>query len=256
LNFRLIKRLLLQSSYLVQQIKILTRMKFWMAFAVILFAVKTTAQPKYNARLLDTLHQIAATNTPAKYFAQLYYNAILATNTFAASKPDSVRNFIFGFESLFAPTFFQSYQNYIQHGPQVFSWQQYYSDTTLNELQYQFIGMNDHINGDMWLALKDKYGYDTLQKYRKDLLHFQKTLNTFFDSIYVASGRFKKIKHLHLFTFGADKIMGRQMILHWRKRQLHMALLYYRNPKKCAIKLRHLEKRMAHYNSFALHWIK
>jgi hypothetical protein len=231
-------------------------MKFWIAITVALFAAKTTAQPRYNANLLDTLQQIAATGTPARHFAQLYYNAVINTNAYAAKKPDSVKDFIFGFESLFAPTFFKSYQNYIHHRPQVFSWQQYYADTTLNELQYQFMGMNAHINGDMWLALKDKYGYDTLHKYRKDLLRFQKALNTFFDSIYVASSSYKKIKHLHLITLGTDKIIGRQMIYHWRKRQLRMALLYYRNPQKCGRKLRHLEKRMAHYNRFALHWIK
>ncbi len=231
-------------------------MKYSIAILVTLCFCRVTAQPKYNANLLDTLHQIAATNTPAKYFAQLYYNAITATNTYAATKPDSVRNFIFGFESLFAPTFFTSYQNYIHHQPQVAGWQQYYADTSLNELQYYFMGMNAHINGDMWLALKDKYNYDTLKKYRMALLSFQKTLNGFFDSIYVTSGKYKKIQRLHILTLGTDKMIGRQMILHWRKRQEQLALLFYSNPGKCTRKLRHVNKQMAHYNHFALAWLK
>jgi len=231
-------------------------MKLCVLIAVTLLCCKATAQPKYNANLLDTLQHIAATSTPAKYFAQLYYNAIEITNTYAAQQPDSVREFIFGFESLFAPTFFMSYQNFVQHRPQVFSWQRYYDDTSLNELQYQFMGMNAHINGDMWLALKDKYCYDTLSKYKVALLKFQKTLNTFFDSIYTSSVRYKKIKRLHQLTLGTDKMIGRQMILHWRKRQAQMALLFYGNPKKCGRKLRHIKKRMEHYDRFALQWIQ
>lgn len=231
-------------------------MKFLVVLTITILSVTAFAQPKYNACLLDTLQQIAATNTPAKYFAKLYYNAIEITNHYAATQPDSVRKFIFGFESLFAPAFFTSYRNFIAHQPQVFGWQRYYADTTLNELQYQFMGMNAHINGDMWLALKDKYSYDTLNKYRQPLLRFQKTLNTFFDSIYATSGRYKKIQRLHFLTLGTDKITGRRMIFRWRKRQVQTALLFYNNPKKCERKLRHIKKRMLHYDSFALHWIK
>ena len=231
-------------------------MKFFAALIITAFSFKAVAQSKYNARLLDTLQQIAATNTPAKYFAKLYYNAIEITNHYAATQPDSVKQFIFGFESLFAPTFFTSYKNFSAKQPQVPAWQRYYAYTGLNELQYQFMGMNAHINGDMWLALKDKYGYDTLQKYRLALLQFQKILNTFFDSIYAVSGRYKKIKRLHFFTMGADKITGRQMIFHWRKRQVQMALLFYSNPKKCKRKLHHINRRMLQYDKFALHWIK
>jgi Family of unknown function (DUF5995) len=231
-------------------------MKLWAIIFCTFFFVKVFAQPRYNAPLLDTLQEIIKSNTPSKYFARLYYKAIENTNRYAVTKPDSVKQFIFGFESLFAPTFFKSYYNFITHQPQELSWQQYYANTGLNELQYQFMGMNAHINGDMWLALKDKYGYDTLKKYKQPLLQFQKALNTFFDSIYIVSGKYKKIKHLHFFTFGADKIMGRQMILNWRKRQVQLALLFYSNPTKCKRKLRRVKKKMQHYDKFAIHWIK
>jgi len=214
------------------------------------------AQPKYNARLLDTLQQISKSNTPAKYFAQLYYRAIEKTNAYADDQPDSVKAFIFGFESLFAPLFFRSYQNFITQQPQVFSWQRYYADTGLNGLQYQFMGMNAHINGDMWLALKDKYCYDTLKKYQRSLLQFQKVVNNFFDSIYISTSNYKKIRQLHLFTLGFDQFMGRRMILHWRKRQEQMAMLFYSNPRKCGRKWKRLQKKMVRYDRFALQWLQ
>jgi len=214
------------------------------------------AQPKYNANLLDTLQQISQSNTPAKYFAQLYYKAIEKTNDYADTKPDSVKAFIFGFESLFAPLFFQSYQNSIAGKPQIFSWQRYYADTGLNELQYHFMGMNAHINGDMWLALKDKYCFDTLKKYQHFLLQFQKTMNSFFDSIYVSTGNYKKMRQLHIFTLGFDQFIGRRMILHWRKRQELMAILFYSHPQKCNRKWKQLQKKMIRYDHFALRWLQ
>lgn len=231
-------------------------MKFLFAISCTLVYGTLKAQPKYNASLLDTLQQIAQSNTPAKYFAQLYYKAIEKTNDYADSKPDSVKAFIFGFESLFAPVFFQSYQNYITKQPQIFAWQRYYADTSLNELQYHFMGMNAHINGDMWLALKDKYCYDTLKKYRGFLLQFQKVMNTYFDSIYVSTANYKKMRRLHLFTLGFDKFMGRRMILHWRKRQEHMAMLFYSDPRKCERTWQRLQKKMTRYDRFALQWIQ
>ena len=231
-------------------------MKLFFIFLFFFISHSLSAQSKYNTFLLDTLQQISLTNTPAKHFAYLYYKTIQITNGYLAKQPDSVQQFIVGFESLFAPEFFRSYKNFNQQQPQVFNWQGYYADTTLNELQYQFIGMNAHINGDMWKALKNKYVYDTLVKYRKPLIRFQKVLNIFFDSIYSISGSYKKIKRLHFFTLGMDKYFGRQMILHWRKRQVSLAMLFYIKPKRWACKWKYTQKRMLHYNLFARHWIK
>jgi Family of unknown function (DUF5995) len=231
-------------------------MKFLATVIIAGFFFNATAQLNYNQTLLDTLQEIAYTNTPSKYFAALYKQAIKITNIHAHQQPENVKQFIFGLESFFAPTFFRSYQNFINCKPQAVSWQQYYADTTLNELQYQFMGMNAHINGDLWLALKDKYSYDTIQKYKRPLIKFQVALNALFDSVYITAGKYKKIRQLHLFTLGLDKNWGRRMVLHWRKRQLKLALLFYTNPKKCNKKLKKLTIKMQHYNSFALRWLK
>jgi hypothetical protein len=220
------------------------------------FSINLLAQQKYNVALLDTLQQIADSKTTSKYFARLYYQAIEATNRYAAKQPENVRSFIFGFESSFAPAFFRSHGNLISGKPQIFNWQPYYADTTLNPMQYEFIGMNAHINGDMWLALNEKYGFDTLQKYRKPLIRFQKALNPFFDSIYVTTGQYKKLRRLHLLTLGLDKVIGRKMVLHWRKRQVRLALLFHSDPKKCERRWKRTQHNMRRWNKFAVNWIK
>lgn len=232
------------------------KIRILLLLAIMFFSVELFAQQKYNAALLDTLQQIAGTNTLSKHFAQLYYRAIEATNRYSAKQTENIRRFIFGFESSFAPAFFRSYQDLVTSKPQIFNWQPYYADSTFNPLQYEFIGMNAHINGDMWQALKERYDFDTLEKYRKPLIKFQKALNTFFDSIYVTTGQYKKLKRLHLLTLGLDKVIGRKMLLHWRKRQVQLALLFYSDPKKCERKWKRTQYKMQRWNRFAVNWIK
>ncbi|MGC4104339.1 DUF5995 family protein [Ferruginibacter sp.] len=215
-----------------------------------------TAQHRYNAALLDTLEQMSAGNSPARHFARLYHRAIEATNVYAKTQSEEIRQFIFGFEASFAPGFFQSERNFVGGKPQLPCWQAYYSDTGLNTLQYQFMGMNAHINGDMWLALKERHSYDSIKKYRGSLIRFQRALNVFFDSMYTASAGYKKIRMLHTLSLGTDRIVGKKIILHWRKRQVRMALLYYSDPEKCRRKQRRLENKMDRWNRFALRWIK
>lgn len=231
-------------------------MKIIITAACAILSVTAYTQPRYNAALLDTLQTIASTQTPARHFAQLYYQAIEITNKYAADKPDSVRHFIFGFEAAFAPVFFTSYKNYISHTPQIPAWEQYYKDTAMNELQYKFIGMNAHINGDMCRALKDTYCYDTLQKYKLHLIRFQEVLNTFFDSVYVASSEYKKLNRLHFLTIGLDRAIGKKMLLHWRKKQVQMAMLYYTNPRRFERNSKRVKRRMQRWDRFAARWIK
>ncbi len=231
-------------------------MRLFVIFLVVLVSVKAYAQPNYNADLLDTLGQIGNSNTPAKHFAKLYYQTIVITNNHISRQPENIRKFVFGFEARFASYFFNSYHNFLSNQPQIIIWQRYYSDTAFSELQYQFMGMNAHINGDMGKSLSDIYCLDTLKRYTPYLLKFQRSLNGLFDSIYLQTKKYKKIKRLHLLTLGTDKILGKRLILRWRKKQVHLAQLYHSNKKKYERISRRLRKKMNHNEHFALHWIK
>jgi len=231
-------------------------MKFLLVLVISSISFKSFAQQRYNAALLDTLEQIAATSTPGRHFAKLYLNAIESTNKFAGKQPENVRRFVFGFESYFAPEFFSSNKKFISQLPLEICWQRYYTDTGLNELQYQFMGMNAHINGDMWRALKDKYSYDSIKKYKQPLLEFQQSLDVFFDSLYLTTNQYKNIRRLHFLTLGLDKLLIKKMILHWRIRQVRLALLWFTNPEKCARKERRLKNKMQQYDQLALRWVK
>lgn len=231
-------------------------MRFFVIILIVGFSIKGYAQPNYNTDLLDTLGQIANSNTPAKYFAKLYYQTIVITNNHISQQPENIRKFVFGFEARFASYFFNSYRNYLTNQPQDIIWQRYYSDTSFSELQYQFMGMNAHINGDMGKSLSDIYCLDTLKVYTPYLIKFQRSLNGLFDSIYVQTKKYKKIKRLHFLTLGTDKIIGKRLILRWRKKQVYLAQLYHCNKIKYEHISKRLKKKMKHNEHFALHWIK
>ncbi|MBS1511542.1 MAG: hypothetical protein JST86_11915 [Bacteroidetes bacterium] len=227
-----------------------------MLVAACMAVLPVTAQKRFNDALLDTLEHIAAQETPAKYFAQLYHGIIEKTNDYAATLPDSVQRFVFRFESLFAPFFFQSYNKYIHHEQPDAPWVRYFDSVPKNPLQYMFIGMNAHINGDMCLALVNQFSYDTIKKYRVPLLHFQSVLNAYFDSVYTGGWHYHRVCELNLLSFGADRQLGKYMISHWRKRQERLALLYYSHPLRYQRKNKRLVKKMQSYDVFALKWIR
>ena len=80
-------------------------MRFFVIILIVGFSIKGYAQPNYNTDLLDTLGQIANSNTPAKYFAKLYYQTIVITNNHISQQPENIRKFVFGFEARFASYF-------------------------------------------------------------------------------------------------------------------------------------------------------
>jgi hypothetical protein len=220
------------------------------------FSFFSSAQTKYNANLLDTLEQIAASNTPSAVFASLYYKAIEITNKHAHTLSKEAKEFTFKFEAAFAPLFFEAHKNYLLKKPLPSSWQGYYKYSNLNELQYQFLGMNAHINGDMCNALTAVFTYDTLKKYKKPLIKYQSAFNTFFDSIYLSTKKVKGARFIHTITLGLDKWVGKKLVLKWRKRQIKMALLWYQNPKAYKRKKARVSKKMLWFDRFAIQHLR
>lgn len=211
-----------------------------------------SAQACYNKIYLDSLDHISNGNTISKHFARLYLNTILITNEFAETQPENVRHFIFSLDSIFIPLFFVAHEKFISHNTVPSNWAYYYKFDSLNPLQYQFMGMNAHINGDLHLALVEKFGYDSLKKYSKQLLSFQKVLNKIVDSIYTTTKDYPHLKLFHCITLGTDQIMARKMVWHWRRRQVALALLYYKKKHRYLKRKTHLQKLMLQWDERAI----
>jgi hypothetical protein len=214
------------------------------------------AQVAYNKPLLDTLQQVKESHTIAKHFADLYYESIVISNKLLQKSNAPELVFIEKFEAQFAPLFFKQFYNYLEQKPINTVWEYYFANKKLNDLQYKFIGMNAHINGDMATALINAHPLDSIVKYKNHILKFQKAFNTFFDSIIVTTLQYKRVKALHNLSLGLDKYIGRRMVYRWRKKAVHMALLWYSNKDKYYRCRSKLDYKMQRINKFALNNLK
>jgi Family of unknown function (DUF5995) len=212
--------------------------------------------PKHNGALLSSLKEVSNCHCISKHFARLYYRVIEITTVYSETEPEAVKRFTDTLDAAFTALFFEAHNNYKNQKSQSFPWQRYYADTTLNELQYQFMGMNAHINGDLLMALKNKFCYDTLKKYRPYLLQYQKVLNPFFDSIYKSTYQYREAQQLHTLSMTLDKNYGRKMIYKWRKRQVTLALLWYKNPAAFQRRWKQLQHKMVKLDRFAIRRLK
>lgn len=207
-----------------------SRLKIFVSLSLLFTAWQ--AQAQNSDSLNESLYSISRGNSISKHFARLYYSSSLAADTYANSKPGAAAAFLHRFKDSFVIYFLDAAARREQGLAQTYSWQRYYSDTGLNHFQYYLLGMNAHINGDMWQALARAHSYDSIKKYRRVLLAFQKPLAIQFDSVYHSLGKNKKLKRLHLLTLGADRWYGKKLLRRWRVNQIKLALLYYSNPGK------------------------
>jgi Family of unknown function (DUF5995) len=201
----------------------------------------------------DSLLTISQQPGISKYFGTLYYKSALAADTYALKQHTAAAQFLQQFKKSFARYFFSAVSSNALQQPQTFSWQRYYANAGLNELQYYFLGMNAHINGDMWQGIVTASPYDSIKKYEAVLMHFQTALNPVFDSIYY---QLKKKQHsllrFHILSFGADRFFGKKMMRHWRKNQIKLALLYYTHTNKFTRRLNRTHKKMLRMDAFVI----
>lgn len=204
---------------------------------------------QFNQSYLDSLLSIEKSQTISKHFAGLYRQTVLITNEYAKTKDQFASDFILRLDDAFIPIFFQAHEAFIKGQEIPANWKTYYQSDSLNSLQYQFLGMNAHINGDLHLALIQQFGYDSIKAHKKDLMSFQTVLNQIVDSVYAQTKNYPELKIFHDLTLGTNRIMAREMVRHWRRRQINLALLYYHKPKK-------YQRRLQHVQSLKVKWDK
>jgi hypothetical protein len=197
--------------------------------------------------LLQKLDSIKNSPSVSRLFAALYFNTTVKAVNHFLNKPEQEKDFIQRFETRFADFFFRSARAYDHHHTIPGEWKAYFADSTLSPLQYQLLGINAHINGDIWQALTAGFSVKEIQDNRGSYFSFQKGLlqqyREFYSDAWKASSR---IRLLHFSTAGLDKLYGKLMLLRWRKRQLQLAVLYFTNREKFDTRLRKLHLKMEH----------
>ena len=213
-----------------------------------------TAQPDQGEiPLLQKLDSIQRSQSVARHFAELYYSTTVKATDFFLNRSKKENDFIERFERRFADFFFRSADAHMQHIPIPREWKAYFTDTALSPLQYKLLGINAHINGDIWKVLTDEFSFGEIKENRDSYFSFQKRLKDQYREFYALSRQSSaKIRLLHATTAGLDKLYGKMMLTRWRKRQLQLALLYYNNRQRFESRLMKLYKKMDHIDRLIL----
>lgn len=208
-----------------------------------------------ETRLLDSLRTAAQTTGPSRHFAGLYYNLTEKIRPYSQQLPEATRNFINRFSENFLQFFLEAHRCHLAGNPIPANWQRYYQQHD-HPLHNQFTGMNAHINGDMWQALRQTGPADTIRKYRRAMLQLQPVFRRFFDSLYTTALEEKRVRSLHGLTLGLGRWYGKIRIAHWRRRQVDLACMYDWNSQRFQRKWTRMQGRMARLDKWAGSWLR
>ncbi len=112
-------------------------------------------------------------------------------------------------------------------------WQLYFSSSDALSWQMVLLGVNAHINGEMWRALVENFSENDILRYKRQFLVLQQSVaklyNPFFDTIMVQNNY---LRFINGFTKGLARKFGERVVYKWRRRQLQLAILFYHAPEK------------------------
>ena len=168
--------------------------------------------------LLQKLDSIKKSQSVARHFAELYFNTTVKAIDHFSNRSKKENDFIQRFETRFAEFFFCSAEAHSRCIPIPREWKTYFADTALSPLQYKLLGINAHINGDIWKVLTVEFSLDEIKENKGSYFSFQKRLKDQYREFYVSSRESSaKIRMLHVATAGLDKLYGKMMLTRWKE---------------------------------------
>lgn len=134
------------------------------------------------------------------------------------------------------------------------NWAAYFNTLNLSSLQLKLLGINAHINGDLWKALRDSFSENEIKDISKTVFLFHQSLLVIYKEVYQqAKTESKKIKTLNTLSLGLSEKVGKHLLVKWRKRQLKLANLYYFNTVKFERLKKKTEKKKVRIDNMIIH---
>ncbi|MCG2616700.1 DUF5995 family protein [Terrimonas sp. NA20] len=200
-------------------------------------------------RVLKKLDSISASTSRAAPFAELYFNTMINSLQFFKTAEDSSRACIRSLQAQFTRSFFAAADSFAAQKEIPASWKTYYEDSSASGIRHVLLGINAHINGDIWPALITSFSYRELISFRPLYFSYYQSLLGIYDQVYdeVFRGS-RSLRLLHSASIGADKWYGKKLLYRWLKRQMKLACLYYSKPDRFSKKLEQLHRKMQRLN--------
>ena len=204
--------------------------------------------------LLKKLDSTRKTPVIASHFASLYLQTTISAVNFFEHDNDGVKKYIQRLETSFASFFFRAAEAYRLNTEIPKPWKAYFEDTTLSRVQYQLLGINAHINGDIWQALTTEFTLQEMLENERAYFVFNKGLTKEYRRFYeIAIGTDPKTHLLNNISLGLSRLYGKMMMVRWRKRQVQLAILYFSDPTRFENMLKKVQRKMEHINNMILH---
>lgn len=218
-------------------------------FLLLIISISAKAQPLNEYREFNQLDSIARDSGRGKYFAEIYIQTIREAEHQLMKADSGTRQFVRKFEIAFTTYFIEASNRHAINSPVDTIWQSYFTHNNLNQLQYQLLGANAHINGDLWKALTASFSASEIRNNKKGFLSYQQSLNKVYLDLYEKARKGNaRVRRYHLFSLGFDKAIGKYLLKKWRKRQVKLALSYLNGKPGTEKKLARIERKRERIN--------
>jgi hypothetical protein len=221
----------------------------WLFFLPFIPFAQVSNEEVMLLRQLDSLRNREGIS---RHFAALYFTTTVQAARFFEFENESGKEFIRRMETRFAGLFFRAVNAYSQKENIPSVWYDYFRDS-LSPVQYRLLGINAHINGDIWQALTREFNLQELLDHKKTYYRFQKGLARVYRDFYNESVQsHTKTRVLNNVSLGVSKWYGKELLRKWRKRQLHLAILHFTDQTRFQKELEKTERKRKAINQLII----
>ena len=188
---------------------------------------------------------IAHSTGIARHFSDVYRKSMMNIALRIQGMNSNSKRFIEKFEISFADYFLKAC--FADRSGKLSSWSEwncYFSNPAAEPWQLVLLGVNTHINADLWRSLVDNFSEKEIRQNKKKLLSSQSSIDEvyyrFFETLLDQSNFFR---WMNSFTKGLPKLMGERLVYKWRKRNVNLAILYYHDQERFNKKLNLINRK-------------
>lgn len=124
------------------------------------------------------------------------------------------------------------------------AWYNMFSHPTLDPIRLGVMGINTHVNADIWKALVTRFDAAEIRRHRKAFISCQRSIARIYSPLFeVVAQKSWYVRFMRALTLGGVKKLGELILYKWRVRQDQLALLYYKNPERFRRKLARVSRQ-------------
>lgn len=207
-----------------------------------------TSKTIVSSPVLNPIQQVdsvALSNGTSKHFADLYRRSMKNIEKGLESADGSTRSFVTKFEWRFAKYFLDACiaernNTLVPSSP----WKTYFSNSDAEPWQLALVGVNVHVNTDFHKALTDEFTEQEIKTHKQAMLKIQSSVLKEYDPLFQhILTRSSYLRFINTISLGLGKKFGEWTLYKWRKRQVKLAILFYRHPKKYENKLHAISRK-------------